>query len=179
VSAKFSSMRMVNAAASCPDTTTGSEAHASGGSGSCAHPADPAASAAPSTIQPSLRETMGRPFLRGRRTLPDPGSRRQAATAPDVDGYSASTSGWSAGTSVYAACRAQCHGSGLRGLTLPIVEDGNTLGTTGTETATSSAYTSEVALPTSVTTVFLEVYGGTQDATVTGTYYDCGIYFYP
>jgi len=98
----------------------------------------------------------------------------------DVDYYSAAVpANLPVGATVYASCGGQWYGSGLRGLTIALHDDmGNTL-TSGVETATLYAYTSQVPVPTGAQNIYLEVSAQSQDPMVTGTYYSCGVYFNP
>jgi hypothetical protein len=97
----------------------------------------------------------------------------------DVDYFSAAVpANLPATATVYASCGGQWYGSGLRGMTIALRDAAGNMLTSGTETATEYAYTSQVAVPAGAQSVFLEVSGGSQDPVVTGTYYSCGVYFF-
>jgi hypothetical protein len=84
-----------------------------------------------------------------------------------------------AGSTVYADCAGWYFGSGLRGLTATMLDDGGMQLGTATESQGITAYVAPLAVPAGAQTIYLEVSAASQDATVTGTYYGCAVDFQP
>jgi hypothetical protein len=95
----------------------------------------------------------------------------------DVDYYEAAIPpNLPATARVTASCGSQLYGSGLRGLTLTLLDSkGNTLGAS-TETAGSFSSVSPVPVPAGAS-VYIRLQAASQDPVVTGTYYACGVSF--
>src|SRR5262249_33847651 len=84
-------------------------------------------------------------------------------------------------TKVSAFCSAQRDGSGLRGFKTELL-DANGVTLTGglvTEDPAQDLGVSQIPFPTGATKLLLKLSAGSQDATVTGTYYRCGVTFAP
>lgn len=102
-------------------------------------------------------------------------------TLGDVDYYELEAIP-AAGDLVFATCSAQRSGSGLRNLKLTVL-DGDTgmpiTGATATETADDTANLGNDGIDLKGATKVILKVEATQDATVLGTYYSCGVVFIP
>lgn len=78
-------------------------------------------------------------------------------------------------------CDGQRSGSGVRDLAVSVVDGNGTPLQNGTMTETEDTplEITQLPIPAGATTLALRISAGTQDATVTGTYYRCGLVVYP
>ncbi|MBK7584324.1 MAG: PPC domain-containing protein [Myxococcales bacterium] len=98
----------------------------------------------------------------------------------DVDWFSMNVPATGSDT-VSIACGAERSGSGLRGFTMTLQKgDGSAItGGSAVETADKDALIDKIPTPTGQAKLLLKLNASSQDSTIMGTYYRCGIHFRP
>jgi hypothetical protein len=99
------------------------------------------------------------------------------AAATDVDHFTLAVP--SGTTKVTAVCSGRRRGSGLRNLTMAVLnKDGSSIAQGSQETASSNALAQNIAIPAGATDIVVKI-TATQDPLVTSSYYRCGFHFNP
>jgi hypothetical protein len=92
-----------------------------------------------------------------------------------LDHYSFDVTGYSM---VQALCNAWVEGSGLRDLTVTVLDTTSAEIASGTETAMEPVFINNAAIPSGETALALRISAATQEQTVTGSYYRCLVFAY-
>lgn len=99
----------------------------------------------------------------------------------DIDVFSINAAAGANLATISVACGAQRLGSGLRDFRATLLDEKeNVIGMgIATESATKGLYIEQLAIPADVTTIFLQLEATSQAATVSSSFYRCGVHLAP